>query len=80
MTIERRQGLRQAEPQTQKERDIEAEIRRIISKAMKKMVRELEETPRSITIEAREQSNGDEQRICEVTAWLFNRRRGNGTA
>lgn len=79
MTKGRCEGLRHAEPQTQKDRDIEAEIGRIVSKAMKKMLRESEQTPSSIAIEAHEQSNGDEERIYEVTTWLFNRRQGNGT-
>jgi hypothetical protein len=80
MARDRRKGLRQAERQTQKDRDIEAEIGRIASKAMKKMSRELEQAPSSITIEAHGQSNGDDERVREIAARLFKRGQGNGAA
>jgi len=72
MTIERRQGLRQAEPQTQKERDIEAETGRIVRRALKEFLRELEEIP-SITLETPEQASGTEERVREIAARLFKR-------
>ncbi len=72
MTIERHEGLRQAEPQTQQERDIEAEVGRIVRRALKEFLRELEQIP-SIALEAPEQANGTEERVREIAARLFKR-------
>ncbi|MFH1483969.1 MAG: hypothetical protein ABIG98_06995 [Chloroflexota bacterium] len=72
MTGKSTRGIRRGSPSAQEDKATEAEVGRIVSRALKEFLRELEEIP-SITLEAPKQASGTEERVREIAARLFKR-------
>jgi hypothetical protein len=56
---------------------IEADLRKIVNKAFRQLMRSLEQEP-SVILESEDQGNETEPLYDEIEAWLFERRPSNG--
>lgn len=59
------------------DKKMEADLRKIVNKAFRQLMRSLEQEP-SVILESEDQGNEMEPLYNEIEAWLFKRREDNG--